>query len=226
MLHWAFSTISKIIRMFHFLFIIAFFWQVLDNRLAVSLSKIFSTILILHLPWQTFFGRGEDGVIALELVFTARKLGEDHQYIWKSRSHLPEFWAIILKKILVSSQTLCWLVKTNQLMIFSIFSFSRFFCHEKFLIPCADFFNWNRVKLRYCDGASFTGDSQNQVGGKSSPCTVSHDRLILSYNWHSNQNSCYFWDPTSSIYPGLPGKISVPSLYKILDYQTSRNRNC
>ncbi|KAL6144914.1 hypothetical protein ACLB2K_055604 [Fragaria x ananassa] len=27
-----------------------------------------------------------------------------------------------------------------------------------------DFFNWNRVKLRYCDGASFTGDSQNEVG--------------------------------------------------------------
>ncbi|KAJ9681616.1 hypothetical protein PVL29_017830 [Vitis rotundifolia] len=26
-----------------------------------------------------------------------------------------------------------------------------------------DFFNWNRVKLRYCDGASFTGDSQNQA---------------------------------------------------------------
>ncbi|PIA60607.1 hypothetical protein AQUCO_00300241v1 [Aquilegia coerulea] len=26
-----------------------------------------------------------------------------------------------------------------------------------------DFFNWNRVKLRYCDGASFTGDSQDNV---------------------------------------------------------------
>ncbi|KAK4768394.1 hypothetical protein SAY87_003535 [Trapa incisa] len=25
-----------------------------------------------------------------------------------------------------------------------------------------DFFNWNRVKLRYCDGASFTGDSQDK----------------------------------------------------------------
>jgi hypothetical protein len=28
-----------------------------------------------------------------------------------------------------------------------------------------DFFNWNRVKVRYCDGASFSGDSQNEVGG-------------------------------------------------------------
>ncbi|GAV87416.1 PAE domain-containing protein, partial [Cephalotus follicularis] len=26
-----------------------------------------------------------------------------------------------------------------------------------------DFFNWNRVKLRYCDGASFTGDSENEA---------------------------------------------------------------
>ncbi|KAK7278106.1 hypothetical protein RJT34_23131 [Clitoria ternatea] len=25
-----------------------------------------------------------------------------------------------------------------------------------------DFFNWNRVKLRYCDGASFSGDSENE----------------------------------------------------------------
>ncbi|XP_010493919.1 PREDICTED: pectin acetylesterase 10 [Camelina sativa] len=26
-----------------------------------------------------------------------------------------------------------------------------------------DFFNWNRVKLRYCDGGSFSGDSQNKA---------------------------------------------------------------
>ncbi|CAL1398794.1 unnamed protein product [Linum trigynum] len=26
-----------------------------------------------------------------------------------------------------------------------------------------DFFNWNRIKLRYCDGASFTGDSQDEA---------------------------------------------------------------
>ncbi|XP_015874830.3 pectin acetylesterase 12 [Ziziphus jujuba] len=28
-----------------------------------------------------------------------------------------------------------------------------------------DFFNWNRVKLRYCDGASFTGDSEHKAAG-------------------------------------------------------------
>ncbi|CAA0809425.1 Pectin acetylesterase 12 [Striga hermonthica] len=27
----------------------------------------------------------------------------------------------------------------------------------------ADFFNWNRVKVRYCDGASFAGDGDNEV---------------------------------------------------------------
>ncbi|XP_041992130.1 pectin acetylesterase 12-like [Salvia splendens] len=28
-----------------------------------------------------------------------------------------------------------------------------------------DFFNWNRVKVRYCDGASFAGDSENKAAG-------------------------------------------------------------
>ncbi|KAG6389127.1 hypothetical protein SASPL_150586 [Salvia splendens] len=28
-----------------------------------------------------------------------------------------------------------------------------------------DFFNWNRVKIRYCDGASFAGDSENKEAG-------------------------------------------------------------
>ncbi|XP_002280865.3 pectin acetylesterase 3 [Vitis vinifera] len=28
-----------------------------------------------------------------------------------------------------------------------------------------DFFNWNRVELRYCDGASFSGEGQNEAAG-------------------------------------------------------------
>ncbi|XP_042033862.1 pectin acetylesterase 10-like isoform X2 [Salvia splendens] len=28
-----------------------------------------------------------------------------------------------------------------------------------------DFFNWNRVKIRYCDGGSFAGDSENKQAG-------------------------------------------------------------
>ena len=32
-----------------------------------------------------------------------------------------------------------------------------------YFLVCTDFFNWNRVIVRYCDGASFSGDSQNEV---------------------------------------------------------------
>ncbi|KAK4786914.1 hypothetical protein SAY86_010747 [Trapa natans] len=35
------------------------------------------------------------------------------------------------------------------------------------LFDGADFYNWNRVKLRYCDGASFTGDGQFNNGTSS-----------------------------------------------------------
>lgn len=38
----------------------------------------------------------------------------------------------------------------------------------------SDFFNWNRVKLRYCDGASFTGDSENKVSGMFLQLTFFH----------------------------------------------------
>lgn len=53
-------------------------------------------------------------------------------------------------------------------------------CHMSYLlaildsnITFADFFNWNRVKIRYCDGASFSGDSQNQVSTNVCPCKSS-----------------------------------------------------
>jgi len=34
-------------------------------------------------------------------------------------------------------------------------------------LPRTDFFNWNRVKLRYCDGASFSGDSEDEVSERN-----------------------------------------------------------
>lgn len=37
-----------------------------------------------------------------------------------------------------------------------IFRFVRF--SEMVLCCFEDFYNWNRVKVRYCDGSSFTGD--------------------------------------------------------------------
>ncbi|KAL0358954.1 UNVERIFIED_CONTAM: Pectin acetylesterase 9 [Sesamum angustifolium] len=35
-----------------------------------------------------------------------------------------------------------------------------------------DFYNWNRVKLRYCDGASFAGDAKFQNGALLSGCSA------------------------------------------------------
>lgn len=32
--------------------------------------------------------------------------------------------------------------------------------HFTLLISITDFYNWNRVKIRYCDGASFTGNME------------------------------------------------------------------
>lgn len=39
-----------------------------------------------------------------------------------------------------------------------------FFLILAFICIGADFYNWNRVKLRYCDGASFTGDAEFNNG--------------------------------------------------------------
>lgn len=41
----------------------------------------------------------------------------------------------------------------------------------------ADFYNWNRVKVRYCDGGSFSGDSENKV----SICIEFDNLLVLHW---------------------------------------------
>lgn len=45
----------------------------------------------------------------------------------------------------------------------------------------ADFYNWNRVKIRYCDGASFAGDAkfENGVGQLLLPPFHSNRFLFL-----------------------------------------------
>ena len=43
----------------------------------------------------------------------------------------------------------------------------------------ADFFNWNRVKVRYCDGASFSGDSEDKVSGLFSLFTFFYQMAAL-----------------------------------------------
>ncbi|RLM73740.1 pectin acetylesterase 7-like [Panicum miliaceum] len=38
---------------------------------------------------------------------------------------------------------------------------------QQYLVMRADFYNWNRVKVRYCDGSSFTGDVEAVESGKN-----------------------------------------------------------
>lgn len=52
----------------------------------------------------------------------------------------------------------------------------------------SEFFNWNKVKIRYCDGASFSGHPQSEpkVGiGKLFGCSDCGDN-----NWSSGVWSC------------------------------------
>jgi len=49
----------------------------------------------------------------------------------------------------------------------------------------ADFYNWNRVLVRYCDGSSFTGDVET-VDPVSQIIFVSYFRSFLRLNLFSN----------------------------------------
>ena len=48
-------------------------------------------------------------------------------------------------------------VQSQDILFYHQCVFSTSIC-ESFL-QLTDFYNWNRVKLRYCDGASFGGDA-------------------------------------------------------------------
>lgn len=45
------------------------------------------------------------------------------------------------------------------------------------------FYNWNRVKLRYCDGASFTGDAVFENGVKSMTVNLYLITNIILFNF-------------------------------------------
>lgn len=53
-------------------------------------------------------------------------------------------------------------IKQPELLYFCFLHLQTPFPHVLFPVV-ADFFNWNRVKIRYCDGASFAGDSEHKV---------------------------------------------------------------
>jgi len=55
----------------------------------------------------------------------------------------------------------------SQFFLFLIFLFNKLMISFLMLLmqwdwigfgDFADFYNWNRIKVRYCDGSSFTGD--------------------------------------------------------------------
>lgn len=50
------------------------------------------------------------------------------------------------------------------------------------VVHLPDFFNWNRVKLRYCDGASFSGEGYNEVRTHFYPLQLYIYQLRLSFN--------------------------------------------
>jgi hypothetical protein len=44
-----------------------------------------------------------------------------------------------------------------------------------------DFYNWNKVRLRYCDGASFAGDSQFGNGVNKLACSPSQTNFFFFF---------------------------------------------
>ncbi|GAB2218924.1 hypothetical protein Droror1_Dr00002157 [Drosera rotundifolia] len=55
---------------------------------------------------------------------------------------------------------------------YSVFNLLGNFSTVHIVIDHADCYNWNRVKLRYCDGASFAGNSEFDNGALLSDCSA------------------------------------------------------
>lgn len=140
---------------------------------AHCIEKLISEVLIQPDWYFSNTYRGEDGVIPSEIVSIEKILVVGPQNSWKIKYHSREYWATNLKKTLVSPFTL-------RMHAFFLFTFSLFklfppggcnlfiykpvfFHFSACNLPWTDFFNWNRVKLRYCDGASFSGDAEDEV---------------------------------------------------------------
>lgn len=63
-------------------------------NLPTSISNPFDSLaisLIQNLTWIYILCREEDGVTPLEIVFTAKQQGGDHQHLWKNSYYLLEF---------------------------------------------------------------------------------------------------------------------------------------
>lgn len=101
------------------------------------------------------------GATILDHVFTAKIHIADRRHYLRNKFHLQGYLATSLKKIQVlpiNDKFYFLELSEERVLIMSI-------TLAHFSLPYADFFNWNRIKIRYCDGASFAGDSENKVCG-------------------------------------------------------------
>lgn len=59
----------------------------------------------------------------------------------------------------------------------------------------ADFYNWNRVRIRYCDGSSFTGDVEavDPVSLRYPPSIVKYIASLLPIKLVINVHSLYLY---------------------------------
>lgn len=73
-------------------------------------------------------------------------------------------------------------------------NYMMFIINKNMCVLLADFYNWNRVKIRYCDGASFAGDARFD-NGVYALWTYSYflSPHIISYIWFKI-NDLVIWD--------------------------------
>lgn len=92
-------------------------------------------------------------------IFISRKMKTITKYIifmvhhMDHNAHVPQLYCIIGTSFSDEISYLffsCLFISDNKLI-------------EAFLIE-SDFYNWNRVKIRYCDGASFAGNAKFDNG--------------------------------------------------------------
>ena len=125
---------------------------------------------ICHLS-QTVFRREEGGAAPLRLVRSTQNPHLVHLTLGK-RCSLLGFSAMNRAKILVICNVLLFL---HSLLVkalnrpgfhFLIVTYLSWICLPADLAYQLDFYNWNKVFVRYCDGASFSRDAEyeDQVG--------------------------------------------------------------
>lgn len=63
-----------------------------------------------------------------------------------------------------------------------IYEFDKYYKLTLDKLTWADFYNWNRVKLRYCDGGSFAGDAKFDNGVRKYDITVAFYPFLMPWS--------------------------------------------